>query len=151
MKSSPILSVLSRSLKSGTDGGGFSVPGDSGGDWMQRAERRHWAMIKSKTGPLCFWHKSGSSIVLPWSGTEVRNSAEKRETMKRIKIQNDEASSTSLFYMTGGASHSDFVEIVSDYWNGRWSNLFAGDISFICPHVFSMAKNWHVTGPLYFT
>ena len=24
------------SLKSGTDGGGFSVPGDSGGDWMQR-------------------------------------------------------------------------------------------------------------------
>ena len=62
------------------------------------AERRHWAMIKSKTGPLCFWHKSGSSIVLPWSGTEVRNSAEKRETMKRIKIQNDEASSTSLFF-----------------------------------------------------
>ena len=32
------------------------------------------------------------------------------------------------------------VEIVSDCWHGRWSNLFADDISFICPHVFSMAK-----------
>ena len=113
------------------------------------AERRHWAMIKSKTGPLCFWHKSGS-IVLPWSGTEVRNSAEERETMKRIKIQKEHDPGAEWWGILNlSVLYDRWRQSFTFLWRLYWIVDMGGDqISLLVTYLLSvhMYSQWQKTG-----